>query len=530
MTDPERALPQAVLRAATDRRLLDETIRRGQTTRAELAALTGYSRPTVSEAVRRMVAQGLLDASGLQETGKRGRVGTFYSLGARAGWVLGLEISQTGVRARATDLAGTILHEDANPPTSPGNVAELTTSVRSLVIRLAATSGTTLSTPPTTAPLPPPPSPAPSPTSPAPSADSRAPSPTSPAPSTDSWAPAPTSPAPSSASLDSSSNAPSPGASPRRTSPPPPPAGPRPSTVPPPSLPGSPPSSPSAPPRGTSSSSPSAPPRGTSPSPPTSSSAGYPWAARVPGSSIAGQAADPGRAGFAVGRGPFRAIGVSIANPVDPATQSVVALHGTPFPEGLLSPEQMLADLTDAPILADNDVNLAALAEHRLGRAAGESSFAYVYLGAGMGVGLYIGHQLIRGAHGLAGEIGYLPGIVSPTLSGDLRAGGFDRNDAPHVDVNAVLALLDQPSETAIRQLAEALSRAIVSVAAVVDPALFLLGGPVGTHPSLLPKVRELITFPGPTRLEHGALGADASLTGALQLALEYARAAATAP
>ncbi|MEV6631004.1 ROK family transcriptional regulator [Actinoplanes sp. NPDC051470] len=457
VTDPERALPQAVLRAATDRRLLDETIRRGQTTRAELAALTGYSRPTVSEAVRRMVAQGLLDASGLQETGKRGRVGTFYSLGARAGWVLGLEISQTGVRARATDLSGAVLHEDANPPTSPGNVAELTASVRSLVIRLATTSGTTLSTPP------PPPSPAPSPTSPAPS-------PTSPAPSATSPAPSPTSPAPSA------------------TSPAPSPISPAPSPI----------------------------------SPALS--------AASPPSSLSARAADPGRAGFAVGRGPFRAIGVSIASPVDPATQSVVALHGTPFPDGLLSPERMLADLTNAPILADNDVNLAALAEHRLGRAAGESSFAYVYLGAGMGVGLYIGHQLIRGAHGLAGEIGYLPGIVSPTLSGDLRAGGFDRNDAPYVDVNAVLALLDQPSETAIRQLAEALSRAIVSVAAVVDPALFLLGGPVGTHPSLLPKVRELITFPGPTRLEHGALGADAPLTGALQLALEYARAAATAP
>jgi predicted NBD/HSP70 family sugar kinase len=221
---------------------------------------------------------------------------------------------------------------------------------------------------------------------------------------------------------------------------------------------------------------------------------------------------------------------VSIANPVHPATQAVVPLSGTPFPEGLLSPERMIADLTNVPVLVDNDVNLAALAEHRIGRAAGESSFAYVYLGAGMGVGLYLNGVLIRGAHGLAGEIGYLPGIVSPTLAGDLRAGGFDRHGAPATDVAAVLALLDQPSPDAVRQLAEALSRAIVSVAAVADPALFLLGGPVGTHPTLLPEVRELTTFPGAARIEHGALEADAPLTGALQLALEHARAAATAP
>lgn len=454
MTDPDRALPQAVLRAATDRRLLDETIRRGRTTRAELAAVTGYSRPTVSEAVRRMVAQGLLDTSGLQETGRRGRVGTFYSLGACAGWVLGLEISQSGVRARATDLAGGVLHEDANPPTAPGDVAELITSVRSLVRRAAASSGTTLTTAP---PLTSPPHSTPPHSTPPPSAPHSTPPHSTPA----------ASPAPSPPPLTSAAPDTAPSATP--TSPPP-------------------------------------------------TFAGYAPSPRV---SSAG--------GFAVGRGPLRAIGVSVANPVDPATLAVVPLAGTPFPKGLLSPERMLGDLTNAPVLVDNDVNLATLAEHRLGRAAGESSFAYVYLGAGMGVGLYLGGRLIRGAHGLAGEIGYLPGIVSPTLSGDLRAGGFDRKDAPSVNVDAVLALLDQPSAPAVRQLAEALSRAITSVAAVVDPALFLLGGPVGTHPALLPEVRELTTFPGAARIEHGALGPDAPLTGAVQLALEHARATATA-
>ncbi|MFG1603976.1 ROK family protein [Actinoplanes sp. NPDC049265] len=494
MTDPDRALPQAVLRAATDRRLLDETIRRGRTTRAELAAETGYSRPTVSEAVRRMVAQGLLDASGLNETGRRGRVGTFYSLGARAGWVLGLEISQTGVRARATDLAGTILHEETNPPTSPGDVPELVASVRSLTRRMSVISGTALATAPTpsaTDPTTPPSTGSASPSAgPPPSSSGTTP------PSAGASSPSADGPLPSFSGAGSSSTS---GASPS--------------------------------PSGAASPSTSGASRSASSASPSPSGAA-PHSARgaSPFSHPAGVSAGPSRAGFAAGRGPLRAIGISLANPVDPSTQAVVPLPGTPFPEGLLSPEHMLADLTDAPILVDNDVNLAALAEHRLGRAAGESSFAYVYLGAGIGVGLYLGHQLIRGAHGLAGEIGYLPGIVSPTLSGDLRAGGFDRKDAPAIDVNSILALLDRPSETAVRQLAEATSRAIVSVAAVVDPALFLLGGPVGTHPALLPAVRELMTFPGPPRIEHGALGADAPLTGALQLALEFARAAATAP
>nr|BFE68965.1 hypothetical protein GCM10020092_022660 [Actinoplanes digitatis] len=146
-----------------------------------------------------------------------------------------------------------------------------------------------------------------------------------------------------------------------------------------------------------------------------------------------------------------------------------------------------------------------------------------------LGVGLYIGDQLIRGAHGLAGEIGYLPGSSAPTLAADLAAGGLGRSDAPSNDVAAALALLDRADETALRVLAEAVARVINSVAAVVDPALVLLGGPVGTHPALLPRVRTAISFPGPIRVEHGALGTDAALRGALELAIEHARATAVA-
>jgi predicted NBD/HSP70 family sugar kinase len=362
-----RVLPQTVLREATDRRLLDETIRRGRTTRVELAEVTGYSRPTVSEAVRRLVEGGLLDATGLKETGRRGRVGTFYELGAQAGWVLALELDQSGVHARAADLAGRTRAELRRPPTPPGDAAALVESVRAAV---RAIDG---------------------------------------------------------------------------------------------------------------------------------------------------------------GTGPLRTVGVSIANPVDPATHQIVPLAGTPFPEGLLSPVEMIGDLVPAPVLVDNDVNLAALAEHRVGRAAGEAGFAYVYVGAGLGVGLYIGDQLIRGAHGLAGEIGYLPGAAAPTIAADLAAGGLGRSDAPSNDVAAARALLDRADEATLRVLADAVARAINSVAAVVDPALVLLGGPVGTHPALLPRVRAAISFPGPIRVEHGALGTDAALRGALELAIEHARAAAVA-
>jgi hypothetical protein len=66
----------------------------------------------------------------------------------------------------------------------------------------------------------------------------------------------------------------------------------------------------------------------------------------------------------------------------------------------------------------------------------------------------------------------------------------------------------------------------------VADPEWALLGGPVGTHPALLPRVRSMIAaaFPGPTRVDLAALGAEAPLEGALQSAIDHARAAAITP
>jgi predicted NBD/HSP70 family sugar kinase len=85
--------------------------------------------------------------------------------------------------------------------------------------------------------------------------------------------------------------------------------------------------------------------------------------------------------------------------------------------------------------------------------------------------------------------------------------------------------------QRAVGQLIDVVGRAIISVAAVVDPELVLLGGPVGTHPALLPRVRDMIAdaFPGPTRIDRGALGEHAPLHGALQMAVEHALATAVA-
>lgn len=363
-TEESRALSQSVLRAATDRELLDQVIGRKQATRAELAAATGISKPTVSESVRRLVDAGLVVATGLAETGRRGRVATYYRLGPNAGWTLAVMLDQSGVRARATDLAGATLAETEQPPGAAGDTKSLTDALRTCVDYCLAN----------------------------------------------------------------------------------------------------------------------------------------------------------------VHNGLLRAAAISVANPVHPDTHEVTALPDSPFPEGLINPRTALSGVISAPILVDNDVNLAALAEHRSGAAARAGSFGYVYIGAGLGLGLYIGDQLIRGARGLAGEIGYLPGPASRTLAAELAAQGFGRSDAPSNDVTALLRMLDAGRK--VRVLSQAIARAIASVSAVVDPELVLLGGPIGTHPALLEPVRDALAeiAPAPVPVIHGALGELAPLHGAVHAAVEHAR------
>ncbi|MBV1849364.1 ROK family transcriptional regulator [Catellatospora tritici] len=58
---------------------------------------------------------------------------------------------------------------------------------------------------------------------------------------------------------------------------------------------------------------------------------------------------------------------------------------------------------------ADNDVNLAAIAERHRGVAQGSAAFALLWFGAGLGCAIDLGAALLRGVTGGAGEIGYLP-------------------------------------------------------------------------------------------------------------------------
>jgi predicted NBD/HSP70 family sugar kinase len=64
--------------------------------------------------------------------------------------------------------------------------------------------------------------------------------------------------------------------------------------------------------------------------------------------------------------------------------------------------------LPGLPIRADNEANLAALAEHWQGVASDLESFIHVFGEVGVGCGIFVGGELFRGAHGFGGEFGHI--------------------------------------------------------------------------------------------------------------------------
>ncbi|WP_411133148.1 ROK family transcriptional regulator [Streptomyces sp. C10] len=100
-------------------------------------------------------------------------------------------------------------------------------------------------------------------------------------------------------------------------------------------------------------------------------------------------------------------IAVGAPGLVDPATGRLGGTDWIPsWHVGLVG---ALRARTGVPVLLENEVNLAAIAEQRDGAAHGRDTFVLLWLGQGTGAAVVLDGTLRRGASGGTGEIGFLP-------------------------------------------------------------------------------------------------------------------------
>jgi predicted NBD/HSP70 family sugar kinase len=196
----------------------------------------------------------------------------------------------------------------------------------------------------------------------------------------------------------------------------------------------------------------------------------------------------------------LRAFVIGTGGMVDPKSGDVRLHVDMPdWHEGVL--DALRGDLR-RPVTIENDVNLAAMAEHALGAARGVEDFVLVWMGVGLGLATILGGRLHRGARGAAGEIGYLPvpGVPLPEDLTHPAKGGFrsladgsevrslaERHGfaaptaAEAVRVAAAAASAGSAGGDAfLAELAQRVAVGVAAIAVTLDPQLVVLGGDVG--------------------------------------------------
>jgi glucokinase len=160
------------------------------------------------------------------------------------------------------------------------------------------------------------------------------------------------------------------------------------------------------------------------------------------------------------------------------------------------------------PLRIEKDTNANAIGEMCFGAAQGMADFVYLGIGSGLGAGLVANGQLIRGAQGIAADLGHysldpeglpcacgLRGCAETLLSGPgllrcvrrrLSAGDNPSRlvDSPELTPHEILSAAragDRLAQAALFELGEALGEVAAICAATLNPAVLVIGGGLGS-------------------------------------------------
>jgi glucokinase len=227
-------------------------------------------------------------------------------------------------------------------------------------------------------------------------------------------------------------------------------------------------------------------------------------------------------------------------------------LAGVPFRE-------LMEERLGMPVFVDNDANLAALAEQRVGAGAGFQNVVMLTLGTGIGSGIVLGGRLFRGSTGAGAEIGHMtidqhgppcqgtcPGrgclevFASGTAIGRygteagrrspdsalgraVSLGGF----VSGLDVTELALAGDADARAVLAGVGRSLGAGLASVVNIFEPEVIVIGGGAfAAGDLLLDPAREVVASQAlapsrdTVRIVPAALGEEAGLVGAALFAL----------
>ncbi len=219
-----------------------------------------------------------------------------------------------------------------------------------------------------------------------------------------------------------------------------------------------------------------------------------------------------------------------------------------------------LESVLDLPVVIENDANAAAWGEFRFGAAAEADHMVMVTVGTGIGGGVVADGVLMRGAFGVAAELGHMRVVPDGIRCGCGNRGCWEQyasgsallrearelvaSGSPHAarlsdlcagnpsalggpDITAAAAEGDPAAVELLADLGAWIGEGLASVAAILDPELIVLGGGVSEAGALLidpalAAFRRQLTGRGhrpEARFALASLGDDAGMIGVADLA-----------
>lgn len=245
-------------------------------------------------------------------------------------------------------------------------------------------------------------------------------------------------------------------------------------------------------------------------------------------------------------------IGVGMGVP-GPVTSDGTVLLAANLGWGRCNPNQELGDLVGLPVQTGNDANVAALGEFWKGGGQGYNDMIAVTLGTGVGGGIIIGGKIVAGSNGAGGEIGHIhlddnetetcgcgghgcleqytsaTGVVrlaKKKLADSSKASVLRDTEVTAKDVWDAVKAGDELAIEVANIYGEYLGKALASIAAVVNPEIFVIGGGVSKAGEVLIDYMkphfEKYAFPGTLNAKFALakLGNDAGIYGAAKLVL----------
>jgi glucokinase len=235
------------------------------------------------------------------------------------------------------------------------------------------------------------------------------------------------------------------------------------------------------------------------------------------------------------------AIGFGIPSVIDRKTGRTLGSTNIPLRD--VSLDEVVGERFGVPVVVENDGNVAALAEWRLGAGRGVDDLVTLTLGTGVGGGLVLGGSLYRGI----AELGHVVVVADgPPCQGNCNGRGHlesvasgnaaDRaaeklwGDGANAELLVGRAQEGDPAALeALAGIGHLLGAAVGSFMNIFAPELVIIGGGFGLAafeflvPSALEIARRETVEPDflPVRIVRAELGSDAGLVGAGLLAFE---------